>query len=81
MITGTNTEPQSKQKRVSSVTDDYPNEDPSEYEDNPCGRYKRCDLLSGYSGGKGHYLLRVLFSWAGVRTAQYDLLLYNLTDH
>lgn len=56
------------ERKGHSIVDDYPDEDPSECEDNICGCSQGCDLLTGYSGDQFNKFLRILGSWTGVRT-------------
>ena len=52
-----------QKQRALSITDDRPDEAPSESEDNTCGLSQGCDLPAAYSGRIGRYFLRGLFSW------------------
>ena len=50
-FTKSNHDSSNQKKRTLSITDDYPDDGPSEYEDCTCVHSQGCDLPTGYSRG------------------------------
>ena len=62
-----------------SLVEDYPDEDPSEYEGNSCGHSQGRDPPAG-SRNQYNHLLRVWGSWLGVGTTDLEVMMRNLTQ-
>lgn len=74
-----NTNSSNPEKRSLSITDDYPEDDPSEYEANSCAHSPGCDLFAGYSGDQLSFLLRIWGSCFGTGTTDLEVMMRNLT--